>query len=206
MQAARLAQPRYEPVHLLGEVRAVDGQDCVVWCDGREWRCRRAASCLLAPSVGDQVLISGPDPQRVYLIAVTEQADAALSRLRAPGALLIEAADVSLRAGRGLRMEAGRLELKGGEADCAIDEMRYRGKDARLTVGQVRLAGRLYELVVDKLVQLTRNALRLTDEMDQTRAGIVDVEARQSARVHGKYSVVTGEELVKVDARQIHMG
>jgi len=60
--------------------------------------------------------------------------------------------------------------------------------------------------VVDKLVQLTRNALRLTDEMDQTRAGIVDVEARQSARVHGKYSVVTGEELVKVDARQIHMG
>nr|WP_235490343.1 DUF3540 domain-containing protein [Achromobacter sp. DMS1] len=34
----------------------------------------------------------------------------------------------------------------------------------------------------------------------------MDVEARQSARVHGKYSVVTGEELVKVDARQIHMG
>ena len=31
----------------------------VVECEGRGWHCRRAASCLLTPALGDNVLVAG---------------------------------------------------------------------------------------------------------------------------------------------------
>jgi hypothetical protein len=42
--------------------------------------------------------------------------------------------------------------------------------------------------------------------MDQVRAGMIDFQAGQSARLHAAYTLVTGSDLVKVDAKQIHMG
>ncbi len=79
--AATRRYPAYDPVHLLGRVVAREGDGSYrVECDGRPWRARRAASCLLAPGIGDEVLISGPDPARVYLIAVIVQADAGRAR------------------------------------------------------------------------------------------------------------------------------
>ncbi|OZI35306.1 hypothetical protein CEG14_09390 [Bordetella genomosp. 1] len=197
-----------QPVHALGEVAMVVGPEYVVRTDTRQWRCRRAASCLLAPVPGDEVLVSGPDEDRVYIIAVTLQTDPSVARLQVEGELVLGArAGITLDSAAALRLQAReRLELQAPVADCAVDTLSYRGKEARLTVGQVRLTGRIYELVVDKLVQMARNALRLTEETDQTRVGVLDMEARQTARLHGTYNVVTGEELVKVDGRQIHMG
>jgi hypothetical protein len=55
-------------------------------------------------------------------------------------------------------------------------------------------------------VQMARSALRLVDETDQVRAGHLDMRAQESVSVHGKHVLMTGKELMKVDAAQIHMG
>ncbi|MNW21786.1 hypothetical protein D3C71_2228950 [compost metagenome] len=60
--------------------------------------------------------------------------------------------------------------------------------------------------MLDRLTLMARLSLRSVSEMDQVRAGAIDFQADSSARLHAAYTVVTGSDLVKVDAKQIHMG
>jgi hypothetical protein len=214
--AAR-SYPAYDPVHLLGRVVArEDDGSYRVECDGRPWRARRAASCLLAPDIGDEVLISGPDAGRVYLIAVIEQADPSRARLELGGDVALESAggnlalesprDISLRGGAAVRIETGELDLRAREARCTADRIRYVAAELLATVGTTRLVGKAYEAVLDRMTLMSRLSFRTTDEVEQVRAGTLDYQAEQAARIHANYTMVTGSELVKVDAKQIHMG
>ncbi|OZI37316.1 hypothetical protein CAL29_02530 [Bordetella genomosp. 10] len=214
--AASRSYPRYDPVHLIGVVMHVGDDGCVVDCDGRAWRCVRAASCLLAPAVGDTVLVSGPDSSRVFLIAVIAQADPASARIELPGDVVIAAPDGDLTLESGgrtqlngrtrVQVQAAAFGLQAADADCRVERMRYAGAEVKGSVGMLRLAGKVCETAVDRLVQLSRNVFRITEESEHVRARVLDSQASQSARLHAPYTVVTGEELVKVDASQIHVG
>jgi hypothetical protein len=59
---------------------------------------------------------------------------------------------------------------------------------------------------MDRLVHLSRTAFRMTEGVDQVRAGRIDYQAEETVRVHAKDTLVTATRLAKVDARQIHMG
>jgi hypothetical protein len=210
-------QPAYDPVHLLGRVsgREQDGRYRVE-CDGRTWHARRAASCLIVPATGDEVLVSGPDPSRVYLIAVIEQADPRHTRLEMAGDVVMGSADgdvalespraVSLRGQDAVRVETAAFSLQAQDARCVTDRMRCVATEVQATVGVTRLIGKAYEAVLDRLSTISRLSFRTTQDVEQVRAGTLDYEAEQAVRLHGEYTLVTGQELVKVDAKQIHMG
>lgn len=204
------------PVQLLGTVaRELENGMFLVECGGQAWRCRRAASCLLKPGAGDTVLLAG-DSTRVFLLAVIEQADATMARIEMPGDVLLSAAQgnvtvhsarqVNLHGENGLTMQADQLALRVRQGDCVVDEMQYAGRELKGTVGVVRLIGQLCETMVDRVMQVSRNAFRMVEQTDQARVGHLDVEAGEAARIHAKTTMVTGEKLVKVDAAQIHVG
>lgn len=214
----RRSVPEQGPVHVSGKVmeRQEDGAWLVDCADGVRRAGWRAASCLLAPAPGDVVLLSGTAPEAVYLIAVLELADPAVSRIEVDGALSLHAAGgavtldsagaVRLRAGQAMEMQAPRLSLQADAACCDIDELRYTGRAVRATAGLVRLVGRACEAVVDRYVLMARTSLRMVDDTDQLRARHVDCQAEQGLRLHGRHALVTAKELVKVDGEQIHMG
>ncbi|RZL63931.1 MAG: DUF3540 domain-containing protein [Variovorax sp.] len=200
------------PIQLLGKLLAprADGQFEVEGEKGATWLCRRAASCLLRPEVGDTVLLSGPDRFRLFLIAVIEQVDPRASCIEASGDLTLSSigkGTVSIQSDSTLLLHGARtLELRAEQAKCTVDEMQFTAKSADATVGHLRIIGKILESVTDRIFQMTRTALRLVDEVDQVRAGHLDHEAQDTVRIHGQHTVVTGKDLVKVDAAQIHMG
>jgi hypothetical protein len=209
--------PVYDPIHLLGRVVArEDDGSYRVECDGHPWRARRAASCLLAPRAGDEVLISGPDASRVYLIAVIEQADPAHARLELAGDVVLGSThgsvalespkEVTLRGQAAVRVETGKLSLRAKDAHLMADSIRYVATELQATVGTTRLIGKSYDAMLDRMTLVSRLSFRTTEEVEQVRAGTLDYQAEQAARLHGNYTMVTGSELVKVDAKQIHMG
>ncbi|MBT2333250.1 DUF3540 domain-containing protein [Variovorax paradoxus] len=216
--ALRAAPGEHTPVHFIGRLTGPlpDGQLGVEDEQGLAWSCRRAASCLLAPQPGDTVMLSGPDRFRVYLIAVIEQADASASRIDAPGHMTLggaegsvsieSAGDVRLRSGGALDMRGERWDVQAETGHCHVDELRVTARTVDATTGRLRVVGKVFETVADRMVQMARNALRMVDEVDQVRAGHLDCKATQTVRIHGRHTTVTGKELVKVDAAQIHMG
>lgn len=200
------------PIHVLGHLvgSTPDGQWKVTDESGATWTCRRAASCLLRPEPGDTVMVSGPDRYRLYLIAVVEKADPSASRIEAAGDVTLTAMTggcVSLESSSELRLHGGRmLNMTASKASCAVTEMDFSAQTTEASVGHLRFFGKAIESVVDRMVQMARTALRIVDETDQLRAGHVDHEAKETVRVHGRHTVVTGQDLVKVDSAQIHMG
>ena len=204
-------------VNALGTVTAIlPGGIHSVDSDGRMLRCLRAASCLLRPEIGDIVLVSGPDAQRLYLTAVAEQADAGVAHIEVAGDLTVAsqrgavtlqgATDLHLSGPRALRMDTAQLRLDAQAADCQVGRMSYQGVEARATVLNMRIVGRVYEAIVDRLVHLSKSAFRMTEGVDQLHAGQIDYQASEMARVHGRNTVVTAKDLIKADAKQIHMG
>lgn len=215
--------PPYDPVHLLAQVQAihVDGS-YEVNSDGFIWYCQRAASCLLMPQLHDTVLISGPNAEQVYLIAVITQANPQHTSIHIQGELQLQAGQLNLQGQETLNlhsqstvklhsqdaivMQSEQLQLATEQAQCLVGEMDYVGKQVRSQVGLVRLLGQVYESIVDRLSFMSKSSYKVTETIDHTRAGTVDVQAEQSARVHAKYTMVTAKDVVKVDGKHIHMG
>lgn len=209
--------PESGAVNALGTVAsALPGGLYSVESDGRMLHCQRAASCLLRPEIGDLVLVSGPDSSRLYLTAVAEQADTRTSRLDVSGdvtlasergAVNIESAtQISLQGREGLRMDAPQLEIDADKADCRVGRLAYSGEEVEARVLGIRVIGRVYEAIVERLVHLSKTAFRMTEGIDQVRASHIDYQATEMARLHGKNTVVTAQDLIKADASQIHMG
>jgi len=204
-------------VNALGIVTAIlPGGIHSVSSEGRTLRCLRAASCLLRPEIGDTVLVSGPDEQRLYLTAVAEQADAGTAHIDVRGDLTLasergaisvhSATELHLQGQEGLRMDTAQWRVNAQAAECQVGHMAYQGVEARATVLNMRIIGRVYEAIVDRLVHLSKSAFRMTEGVDQVQAGQIDYKASEMARVHGRNTVVTAKDLIKADAKQIHMG
>lgn len=204
-------------VNALGKVTAIlPGGIYSVETDARMLRCLRAASCLLRPEIGDTVLVSGPDEARLYLTAVAEQANSDAACIEVAGDLTLSshhgavklkgATELHLSAPRALRMESNHFHLNAEAAECHVGQMSYQGVEARATVLNMRVVGRVYEAIVDRLVHLSKSALRMTDGVDVVEAGQLDYKAKEMARLHGRNTLLTAEDLIKADAKQIHMG
>lgn len=184
--------------------------------DGRILRCQRAASCLLRPELGDTVLVTGPDEQRLYLTAVAEQADARHARVDVEGDLTLASergainvqspTQLTLQGERGLSLGTAALDIDAKTADCRVGRLAYRGEEAHATVLNIRVIGIVYEAIVDRLVHLSKSAFRMTEGVDQVRAAQIDHHASEMARLHGKNVILTAQDLLKTDAKQIHMG
>ena len=211
-----LTQPQ-DPVQQFGTLTHL-GQDGLhtVRCGRHDWRVRCAASCLLAPSVGDTVLLCGPSPAQAYLIAVIAQADASAARIDVPGdlslsvphgQLTVNAANgLTLRSDRQLSLDSGTLAVRAAQARLALQDTEYLGVGVRATVASLRVVGRACEVVMDRISHVAQSIFRLAEQVEQVRAQRLDYQAEQTARVHARQTLVTGRDIVKVDADQIHMG
>ncbi len=164
-------------VNALGIVTAIlPGGIHSVASEGRVLRCQRAVSCLLRPELGDTVLVTGPDDQRLYLTAVAEQADASTARIDVTGDLTLAsergavrvkgATQLHLEGREGLDMQTAHLRIGAQAADCQIGRMSYQGEEARATVVNIRIIGRVYEAIVDRLGHLSKSAFRMTEGLD----------------------------------------
>lgn len=178
--------------------------------------CRRAASCLLVPAPGDTVMVAGPDDDELYLIAIVAQADTRHATLAVDGELTLasrrggiavrSAGALDLQSDAAVSTRAPEWNLSAERAQCKVSELDYQGAEVRFSVLVSRFVGRACEVVLDRLHLLTRSSFRLTEEVEQVRAGQIDMQASSTLRLHAKNTLVTSKELVKVDAEQIHMG
>jgi hypothetical protein len=169
--------------------------------------CRRAASCLLVPAPGDTVMLAGTGEDDLYLIAVIAQADARQATVAVGGELTLRSAGaLSLQSDAAVHTRAPEWHLSAERARCKVAELDYQGAEVRFSVLVSRFVGRACEVVLDRLHLLTRSSFRLTEEIEQVRAGQIDMQSSGTLRLHAKNTLVTSKELVKVDAEQIHMG
>lgn len=189
-----------------GRVLGADGTGFLVGTGtGPAWAIP-AASCLLAPEAGDEVLLSILPDGRLFILSVLVRAGEGQAVLDFPDGLRLRAgSDVSIAS-------AGELTLAGAEAGIEAGRIAVRAAEVACDAGlfsllaeRVRAAGVKVETAFERLVSRLGSSVRFVKEHDETQAGSVRTLASESHVVQAETIVQTAEKSVKIDADQIHL-
>ena len=192
------------------------GHDEIVVATSRgSLRCKRAVGCLVAPAVGDFVLVAGSPSGACFVLSVLEReaADATLSvdgNLElsiGAGALRVVARDgIDLLTPRKLELAGQAIELTAERARMVVDELSYLGSALVSELGRVRTRATAVDTVIGRLTQRVKASFRRVDEIDQLDAGRIDHKAKETMTLRAKCALVNATEIVRVDGEQIMMG
>lgn len=177
---------------------------------------KRAVSCLIEPVAGDRVLVAHDGDDPVFVLAVLERASAAPSRVVfgadaeffAPrGRIEIGARDgIRIASPQSVELTSHQLRVNAADAQLTLERTSFAGTVLNTCVDTVKLVATSLDAVLDRWTQRVRQSLRRVDELDQLKAGQIDHAARDTLALHGKNTLVTANQLVKVDGEQIHVG
>jgi hypothetical protein len=213
MQARRLSDT--VAFQRTGVVQRIEGPDLVVRTDGGVLRARRAVSCLVEAEPADVVLVAGDEAGRAWVLAVLERDGAAtclsvdgdLDVRARGGAVRVLARDaIDLVSSRRLSLSAPETSLSTAALGIMADTLSLVGDAVAARVEKARLESTVVETLAERIFQKAQRAYRVIEELDQLRARRVDYKGEQVMALHGGNTVVTANELVKVDGDQVHVG
>lgn len=211
MEAARKLVER-RPELEAGSVERTTGGLAVRLASGVQGA-RRAKSCLVLPEPGDRVLCA-IEPDRVYVLAVLE--GRAATRVSAEGDLTVDvpcgrlalrsAEGLDLLGARDVRLAADELEVSARRGTVLVGELGFVGRLLEAQAKKVSLVAHEVDAAVGSLFQRAKRAFRIVEEIDQLRAGTVDIRAERLAAVRAETTVIAARVLAKIDAEQVHIG
>lgn len=201
--------------HGTGQVLVHSDPQFVVEAGTRRLNARRAASCLLLPEAGDTVAWCRGDGDDTWIYAVLERAGTSEQRLQIEGDAAIEVRKGALRveAEHAVAMRAPKLEadgqqvtVKAGKADFLLGAAQLVASACDATFEKARLVGADLSSVIGRVFQHAKDRHSVVENMDQQKAGTLDLEGRTLVNVHGETVLTNGQRLVKTRGGQIHLG
>lgn len=211
--ARKLSSP--EPTTELATVVAVVGPRLRVRSERGEVEARRAASCLLAPGLGDEVLVVHHE-RGSHVLAILERDASAPAAIAIEGDLQLSSVTgrvtvtgeqgVDLRTPGEAVIAAATVRLSADQAEANVGAARYVGDTLHTHVERMKTVAKSIETVADRLVARLERAYRFVARNDTLRAEYVDVQARAAFHVKSEAAVVNGATLTKLDGSQIHLG
>jgi hypothetical protein len=175
----------------------------------------RAKSCLVAPEVGDKVLCA-VDGDGVYMVAVLAGHQGAATKIAADGDLTLEArggrvalcghVGVDVASGGAVGISGAEVHVRARKGTVAVEELGFFGRLVQAEVAKVAVLAEQVDSVVSRLSLRAKRVFRFVEEVDQTRAGTVDVRAQSLLGLRAENAVISARVLAKVDGEQIHIG
>ena len=206
-----------DPVsHDVGTLVRVEGPVFVVRTRSGDLEAARAATCLLEPSAGDRVLVAGSCSEGWYVLAILTRAAGARAavtldgdlEIRLPsGRFTVAAQDgVDLVSGGDVSVVAGRIDVNAADGNVVLGRLTFLGTFVRAEIEKIKLVAERFDSVVERVAQRVKRSYRSVEESDHVRAERIDYSAKKTASLHGENTLLTAEELVKIDGEQIHVG
>jgi hypothetical protein len=87
-----------------------------------------------------------------------------------------------------------------------VEELGFFGRLLQSEVKKVVHAAQELDTVVGRLTQRAKRVFRFVEELDQTRAGAVDLRAQNVVHIRGENALISARVLAKFDGEQIHLG
>ncbi|WP_426917633.1 DUF3540 domain-containing protein [Serratia bockelmannii] len=159
-------------------------------------------------ALGDNVLVAGCGHQ-LWAIAVLERAEPqSTARLCVAGDLQIETPNgsLSLHSAQALKLSGDAMTLQANSGDCHVDKMKYSGEELSAFVSISRLVGKRCESLWHSVSQISHSLFRKVRQTEHVRAGQLDYQAEDYARIHARNTLITSKDITKLDSEQIHVG
>ena len=205
-----------QPTQMEGTVTTCRAEGILVSTDEGEFLAKRAFSCLIEPVPGDRVLVAGDAGTDVYVIAVLERTSAAAATIRVEGDLnlgapsgrigIVSAKGIDLATASLMTVTASELTVKAPKGNVFLDHLTYLGSRVFAHAKAFKLAGEVFEAVLDRISHKVKRSYKVVEEIDQVRSSQIDYRADKNMSMRGQNTLISADELVKVDGDQIHLG
>jgi hypothetical protein len=171
---------------------------------------RRAASCLLAPAVGDRVLLAIQERGDAYVLAVLDQRDPGAAVLSVEGDLTLRSTrgKVAVAAQEGIDLVTGaaaRIMASAVEVEAA-SVISVLGGAVKAELGKVKMYAATLDSFFERVSQRAKRSFRTIEEIDQVRAEHIDYAANANVQIRGENALVTAHDLAKINGDQVHIG
>lgn len=179
---------------------------------------RRASSCLMQPRPGDRVLVSRDADGAGYVLSVLEQAEGheRETRLVVDGDLSIHArhGDLSLTADRNatlaaedaLALASKKISVHAGLGEIVIERLSVAGKALQIRIRRIRTVASSVEQTVRRLTQRLQDSFRYVEDQDEVQCGSARYLVEDSLTMQSRNAVHMAEEVVTINAEQVHLG
>lgn len=167
---------------------------------GEELFARQAGSCLLAPAIGDRVLVYHCDDE-TYVLAVLERDSANIAEISVPGA-----SSLRIDGNEGVELNAGVIRLTTRTFRILADTVTQSSEI--FTVN----ARRMVETIIDKFAaarSLTTKAetrCAEIEKVDTVSAGTLVQNIDSVATQNSEISMITAKRDVRLDAERVSVG
>jgi len=200
-----------------GQVLMLEGPRAVVRTkSGSTTTARRAASCLLAPEVGDRVLVATTEDGQGWVVAVLERGATREATIDLEGDVAVRVTNGKLRlvaqegidllTGKDVSVTSGTFRLTAAVGTVVVDQLAYLGRAASAEVAKLKLWATSFDSVLERLSSKVKRSYRTVEELEQLRAERIDWAARKNLSLRGENTLLTAKSLAKMDAEQIHIG
>jgi hypothetical protein len=203
------------PVLELAHVISVEGSGCCVrTSSGGDIQARLAASCLVQPCAGDQVAVI-VQAGAAYVWAVLERAESGPIGIAAPlglsvsapqGTVVVSAERIELLSRKRLGLTGANVEVEARGLRFAFQELQAAGARATVSIDSVRTVGKTLTLLLERTLTRVRRSYRVVEELEQLTGRQLDYKLSENASVRAKNHLMTAEQLVKLDGKQLHLG
>lgn len=171
-------------------------------------RANRAFSCLVAPCVGDTVLVSRIAPSRLYIIAILERT-AESGRdvsMDFDGSLTLSSTqDVTIVSKR-TRLVGQQLDLTGGEVAISAKNLQSYADSTVLSSNKFRLLTHTLDVVSERLTRHVKDLVSMVSGHEVRKAGHLTEQVSEFKLEQSKNSIIDVRKDLKMDAERIHMG
>ncbi|HJL14394.1 MAG TPA: DUF3540 domain-containing protein [Sandaracinaceae bacterium LLY-WYZ-13_1] len=202
-------------VQEIGTVVATGGELSVRTAHGT-YRAKIAYGCLVAPDPEDRVLVATSEAGECFVLSVLERPGDGPRRLAVEGDLRVQVRDgrlamsategMDLGTSRDMRVVSQRMDVHTRDGRFFSEKLDFVGRLFNVDVEKVKGVFGTIDHIADRMSQKVRNSYRQVEELDVTRAGQLDMRAKQNVHVRGRNTLMSAELLAKVDAEQIHLG
>lgn len=213
---ARKQEQRVEVTQGLGTVVRIDGATLVVQADFGELQAKRAKGCLLEPEPGDLVLFAAATDGRCYVLSVLEREEGVPGTIVADGDLNIKVPrgrlgvaaqeGIGMVSAKGVSVVSANLEVNAVDGSVGMQRLSFLGSIVRAEIEKAKILAGSLDSVLERLSQRVKRSYRTVEESEHLRAERVDYVAKKTMSLRGENTLVTAQELVKVDGAQIHLG
>lgn len=217
MDPELLGVMKYPAMQAIGVVEAQEEDGAYrIESAGARFRAGRAASCLLLPGVGDEVLAVGSGRTDWFVLAVLRRSGRGCRRLALEGDTVLAVSggrldiecdhSLNLRSGTTARIDSPRLSIRARVSRVITGKLSITGARAALSFDALGAVARLLDAVVGCISTTAKHSSRSVEGLDQVHSGTIDYRADNMLGLHAQHLAATAKNVVKVDGGQIHLG
>lgn len=190
-----------------GKVRQTLDAFYIIEAAQRRIRAVQAVGCLLAPQIGDTVLLAEDTEERAYIVAVLTRDAAKPAQINLPADTVLAAPNGSLLlcAHKQLTLDAPELFLQADKGIAEIKETQFTADTVTLSISQLRAVWSAVESRAERVVQRISRLYRRIG-MEDSQLEELHCTVDKTCAIDAKEVRIEAEERLRLDGDRVELG